>query len=485
MKHGIIAAGHEATAEAAAIILKDGGNAFDAAIAAFFASFITEPCMSSAGGGAFANILTANGQSVILDFFCQTPRYKRPISEVEFTPMVVNFGETTETFHIGMGAIATPGMIAGIYHIHRHFATRPLSVLLEPALDIARNGVAMNDFQFFDIRVLEPIMTKEAECRNIFYPDGKPLPVGQMLKMPQLADYLEFLVKEGEREFYEGETAQKLTASCRERGGFLTLDDLKNYKVIERSPLVIPYRGKTILTNPFPSVGGTLLGFILRELETSFAAKPYELYSKGQVQNLQKIIGDVFEIDRDLDQMAKKWGSTSHFNIVDKWGNAINTTMSNGEGAGYMIPDTNIMMNNMLGEASLLPNGFHSWEADVRLSSMMSPTMVADAQGQFETAIGTGGGSRIPAAIAQVLHYLIDFDLPLEEAVHAARLHHEHQELNLEPNFVGKHLASDNLKVVEWKESAMFFGGVHTILKKEKQYTAVGDTRREGFAMEV
>ncbi len=482
--HGIIAAGHKKTAEAAGIILKDGGNAFDAAIAAFFASFINEPCMSSAGGGAFANILTAEGQSIFLDCFCQTPKRKRPISEVDFGPMVVNFGSTTETFHVGMGSIAVPGIIAGIYYIHEHFASRPMSVLIEPALELARKGVAINDFQFFDIRVLEAIMTKEEESRKIFYPDGKPIPVGSLLKMPAMADYLEFLVKEGKREFYEGEFGQRLVADSKAKGGFLTEKDLLEYEVKVSRPLSFKYRDKTILTNPLPSMGGTLLGLVMRKLEKRYQQN-YQAFSKEHIQTLQQVIDEVFRIERSVTNLNKKWGSTSHFNIVDKQGNAINITMSNGEGCGYMVPGTNIMLNNMLGEASLLPNGFHSWTPDTRLSSMMAPTLVLDANGRFEIATGTGGASRIPAAIAQVLHYLIDFKMDVEQAVHAARLHNEHLELNLEPDFVGKHLAQDSLKVIQWEQPAMYFGGVHTIQRKNSSLYAAGDTRREGFALEV
>jgi len=484
MKHGIIAAGHEATAKAAAHILREGGNAYDAAIAAFFASFIAEPCMSSAGGGAFANILTAKGERLLLDFFCQTPQHKRPIREVEFMPMVVDFGETTETFHIGMGSIAVPGMIAGLYYIHERFGTVPMSVLVQPALDLARKGVRMNGFQFFDISVLKPIMTKAAESKAIFYPDGQPLAVGETLRMPQMADYLEYLVKEGKREFYEGEFAKQLIADSQARGGFLTQQDMLEYKVIERQPLIIPYRNKKILTNPLPSTGGTLLGLFMRDLAKSFQ-QDYEAFSRQHVQNLQRIVGEVFRLERTVNNLTKKWGSTSHFNIVDKAGNTINSTMSNGEGCGYMVPNTNIMLNNMLGEASLLPNGFHSWQPNTRLSSMMTPTIITDERGQFEIATGSGGASRIPAAIAQLLHYLVDFDLDLQEAVHASRLHNEHSELNLEPAFVGKHLPNKDLSVVNWKKTSMFFGGVHTIQRKGNHFKAVADDRREGFAMEV
>lgn len=482
MRYGTIAAGHQETAKAAALILEDGGNAFDAAIAAFFASFIAEPCMSSAGGGAFANIWTAAGQSLFLDCFCQTPRSKQLHGLVDFEPMVVNFGSTSETFHVGMGTIAVPGIIAGIDYIHRHFGTRPLSVLVQPALELARQGVTMNGFQNFDIRVLEVIMTREEESRAIFYPDGNPLAVGEILRMPALADYLEFLVKEGKREFYEGELAKQLVADCRERGGYLTLDDMANYQVRVDQPLRFSYRDRTVLTNPLPSVGGTLLGFILRKLDQ---VPSYTAYSPEHVQTLQQILDEVYRIERRPTELNKKWGSTSHFNIIDRQGNAINITMSNGEGCGYMVPGTNVMMNNMLGEASLLPDGLHSWTPDTRLASMMSPTLVLDANQQLEIVLGTGGGSRIPAAIAQVLHYLIDFKRPVQEAVHAARLHNEHQELNLEPDFVGKHLPQSDLKVVNWQAPAMFFGGVHSLQRQGQTWRAAADDRREGYALEV
>ncbi|MDC0230824.1 gamma-glutamyltransferase [Aureispira] len=484
MSHGIIAAGHEKTAQAAALILKEGGNAFDAAIAAFLASFISEPCMSSAGGGAFANILTADGKSVFLDFFCQTPKIKRPASEMEFEPMVVNFGETTETFYIGMGAVAVPGVIAGIYHIHKHFATIPMHILVEPALDYARNGVIINDFQFFDICVLHDIMTKEVEAKNIFYPEGKPLAVGKNLQMPILADYLEFLVKEGEREFYEGEFAKQLVKDSSTRGGGLTMDDMLHYKVNSNKPLSFPYRNKKILTNPLPSIGGTLIGLMMRKLEKRYHNN-YLPFSNEHVQTLQNIIDEVYRIEKSVPNLNKKWGSTSHFNIVDNKGNAINITMSNGEGCGYMVPGTNVMMNNMLGEASLLPNGYHSWVPDTRLSSMMSPTLVVNSEGKFEIATGTGGGSRIPSVIVQVLHYMIDFGMDVRTAVHSARLHNEHSELNLEPAFVQKHLAVNQLKVINWESPAMFFGGVHTIHKKGNDLFASGDDRRDGFSMIV
>jgi len=203
---------------------------------------------------------------------------------------------------------------------------------------------------------------------------------------------------------------------------------------------------------------------------------------------MQQVVGELYAIDRSLENLTKKWGSTSHFNIIDEHGNAISSTFSNGEGCGFMIPETAIMMNNMLGEAALLPNGFHSWEPNQRLSSMMAPTLVTDVNGQVEIAIGTGGASRIPAAIVQVLHNLIDLGLNVEEAVHHPRIHCQDGVLNIEAGWSGQYWEEDeSLKeVVQWDEPSMFFGGVHTIVRSSNgELQGVGDGRREGYLLEL
>lgn len=481
---GTIAAGHEKTAEVGALIFEEGGNAFDAAIAAFFASCVAEPCMSSLGGGGFALTLDQYGKSKLFDFFCQTPKYKRPISEVEFYPMTIDFGETSEEFHIGKGAMGVPGILSGLFAMHEAYGTIPMTELVIPAVELAKKGVAITDFQFFDIRVLRDALTTTPEIQELFYPNNKPIAVGEVMKLPKMADYLEYVVREGKRAFYEGEVAQRVVRDCQEdAGGFLTLEDFKNYQTIVREPLLCNYRNHLIATNPLPSVGGTLIGLFFKELAKQSIA--YEAFSEEHTRNLQTILEDLYKIKRVPEELNQKWGSTTHFNVADELGNALSITMSNGEGSGYMIPDTQIVMNNMLGESALLPNGFHSWIPDTRLSSMMSPTLVMDKEHNFQLALGTGGASRIPGAIAQVLHYILDLGLGINEAVHAARMHNEHNELNLEPAFVGKHIPKPELKVINWERLGMFFGGVHTIAKQSGRLIGAGDTRREGFGIEV
>lgn len=481
-----IAAGHQKTAEAAALIIKEGGNAFDAAIAALFAASVAEPCMASLGAGGFACLHTAAGQNLLLDFFVQTPLKKIAPEQLEFYPMQVDFGSAQETFHIGMGAMATPGMMAGISALHQRYASLPISVLIEPAKMLAKEGLAMTDFQFFDIQVLQPIMTRSEESAAIFYPDGQPLPVGQIQRMPGLADYFDYLSHEKDwaKDIYLGEAAKLLLKDSIAQGGLLRAEDLAQYEVAWRKPLQLNYKGHHLLTNPLPSTGGVLIAEGLSALEP-LPIDP--LYTKQQLARLQKVLGDIYSIDRNPKKLNSKWGSTTHLNIADELGNAISITLSNGEGCGYMIPGTNIMMNNMLGEAALLPDGFHNWMPNSRLSSMMAPTLVLK-ENQFHLATGTGGASRIPGMVLQLLHHVLDQKMELREATAASRLHYEHGRLNLEPEYAGLANTEDPKleQLVEWPEKAMFFGGLNSILhQKNGRLQAAGDDRREGYAIEL
>ena len=500
-----IAAGHQATLEAASEILRAGGNAFDAGIAAYIASFVAEPCMSSAGGGAFANTYRPGEKPLVFDFFCQTPRHKRPLSEADFFPVEVNFGDTVETFHIGYGSTAVPGSIAGIFALHEKLGSMPMSELVQPAIQLAKEGVEINRFQYFDFQLLEEILKQDPKGQPIFFPKDQLIGVGEKMRMPGFADFLGYMAQEGKDSFYRGEVAQKIVSDYQQRGGFLTLDDFQKYEVIIREPLHFRYRNRHILTNPLPGTGGALLALAcgLNPPVDSSATSHGAAYLQ-RLHQLQEAVDQVDKIPAALAlQLSKlyrssetglqllqqgsdrKWGSTSHFNIVDRWGNAISLSTTNGEGCGYFVEGTDIQLNNMLGEAALLPGGFHSWSTDVRLSSMMTPTIVLDEQQKLETILGSGGASRIPSAIFQVLQYLIDYQLPLSEAISAPRTHLEHNTFNQEPGI--KHQLPDSdipQKQVIFSEPSMFFGGVHTISRQGDHYLAYGDARRDGVAVD-
>ncbi len=493
---GVVAAGHEATAEVACEVLKEGGNAFDAAIAALWVSFNSEPCMSSPGGGGFAQIMTNKGEHKVIDFFCQTPHKKLSADIAHFYPFTINFGGASEEFYIGHASHAVPGMIAGIFKMHQQFATMPMEVLIQPAVERIKRGIPIDEFQHIDIVLLDEMIEQSQEAVSIFKKDNKALEVGELLYMPNLADFIYSMAKEGEREFYEGSIAQKISQDSRDNRGHIDLIDFKNYQANIKNSLYFNYKNKKVYTTPFPSLGGSVIGLGLGEM-ASYNRNVSNANSSKHIERLLPVLKKMEHTTRKPEILikelqtyqnilsTKKWGSTTHFNILDKDGNAVAITVSNGEGSGYIMPHTNCFMNNMLGEAALLPEGFFSWKENIRLHSLMSPTIVANENNEVEIVTGTGGAGRIPSAIFQVLHYLIDYGLSVEEAVHAPRMHLQEHLLNIEPPLVADFHNNDGIDYHHWENKYMYFGGVHTIQKKKDIIEAIGDSRRFGVVKKV
>ncbi|MBV9385968.1 MAG: gamma-glutamyltransferase [Chroococcidiopsidaceae cyanobacterium CP_BM_ER_R8_30] len=506
---GTIAAGNPRTAEAGVEIFQLGGNAFDAAVAAVLASFVTESTLSSAAGGGFLVAHTRDNQNILFDFFSQTPRRKRTKGLLDFYPILVNFGDAVQEFHIGLGSMAVPGNIGGLFHVQKRLGRLPFNVVAEPAISYAKDGVEIDEFQYYCLRLLKEILTFSKEGRQVYAPNGELLQLGETLYMRDFANTLTYLAKQGPGEFYEGEIAHKLVQDCQDYGGYLTLEDLKNYQVIEREPQVIDYRGNTFLTNPPPSSGGALIAFALKILSKVNLAdmgfgSPQHLQTLAQVMSLtnearkdgynanlyQRDIAERFlsaehvaQYEQQLIQSVNKWGSTTHISVIDAEGNAASVTTTHGEGSSYIIPGTGIMVNNMLGEADLNPNGFHLWQENVRISSMMAPTIVLK-NNRPEIVLGSGGSNRIRTAILQVISNIIDFKMPVDVAVSSPRTHWENNVFNLEPGFseeaIQELLTSHN-QMVLWNKKNMFFGGVHTVMENaEGSIAGAGDRRRNG-----
>ena len=508
---GVIAAGHQKTAEAGIEILRNGGNAFDAAVAAILASFVAEPGLTSAAGGGFLLAHTQANHNILFDFFSQTPRQKRNPSEINFYPVEVDFGGAIQEFHVGLGSMAVPGNIAGIFHVHERLGRLPFKVVAEPAIHYARNGIQFNKFQYYCLTsVLKPIVIDYREGRDICKLTGQLIEPGGMSIMKEFADTLEYLTENGSREFYEGQIAYQLAKDCQDLGGYLTLEDLKNYRVIEREPLLIDYRGNTLLTNPPPSSGGTLIAFALKLLsnvdlsEIGFGtARHLEILAQvmqltnearkdGYDDNLyqenivEKFLSDehLFDYQNKLSETVNKWGSTTHLSVVDEEGNAASVTTTNGEGSGYVIPGTGIMVNNMLGEEDLNPQGFHQWQENLRISSMMAPTLVLK-DNKPEIVLGSGGSKRIRTAVLQVISNILDFKMPVDEAVDSPRVHWENEVFHVEPGFAEEEINQLSLpannQLVPWLEKNLFFGGVHTVLEtSEGLIEGASDQRRDG-----
>jgi len=514
---GIVAAGHQVTACAAAEILKSGGNAFDAALAALFASCVAEPVLASLGGGGFLLARKGDAQPTLYDFFAQSPLRKRDSGETDFFPIVADFGTVQQEFHIGMGSIATPGVIKGLFAIHRELCRMPMQVIIQPACEAARSGVYINDLQRYISELVSPILESTAEAKALHATREAPnrlAQCGERVHQKAMADCFELLAAEGENLFYQGEMGSALIESCLQRGGYLRRQDLASYQVEKRQPLALNYHDEQLFTNPAPSVGGTLIAFTLALLEQENLGHEQpggfmHLLKIARAQQLTQQLRREKSIDRDLNRETSRevlsegylktyrktlsqhtscYRGTTQISVADASGNMASMTLSNGEGSGYVLPGTGIMLNNMLGEEDINPYGFHLWPENRRIASMMAPTLMLSGNGQ-SVATGSGGSNRIRSAILQVLSNLIDFGMDIDSAVEFPRLHLEQETLNLEHEIA----ARDREKLSEcftdiklWPDRNLFFGGAHTVMRSDSgELSGKGDSRRGGACIKV
>ncbi|PLX38159.1 MAG: gamma-glutamyltransferase [Hyphomicrobiales bacterium] len=486
---GAVAAGHVACVDAAAEILADGGNAFDAAIAALWTSCVVEPVLASPGGGGFLMARPAAGAVMLHDFFVDTPGRKRHEDDIEFTEIHADFGTATQAFHIGAGASATPGFVPGLFAVHEELGSLPMRRLAEPAVRVARDGVAMTAFQAFLAEVVSPILTWTAEARALFAPDGELLKTGALYRNPDLADTLDVLSREGLRFATEGELAGAMAACCSE-AGHLTQADIAGYRVARRDPLMRKLGSWQVALNPPPSLGGALIATMLSDLEQRGEPGPAALAAAVDRTDRHWRVAPT-DPYRLLGASGGKKSAgvasrgTTHVSVVDEDGNVASATVSNGEGNGRIVPGCGFMVNNMLGEEDVNPGGFHRWTPGHRLASMMAPTIAADKEGAL-LAVGSGGSNRIRTAVLQVLSRRLREGQPLEEAVTAPRIHVEKGHCDFEDFFSSdeRHaLVSAFPDHRAWAEQSLFFGGAHSAERSRRGgFSAVGDPRREGAA---
>ncbi len=488
-----IAAGHAETLRAAQLILDNGGNAVDAAISAFLTAMVVEPCMAGVGGGGLAMIRESSGRTTSFDFFCQTPIDKIPRSDEDFYPVTVDFGGTLEDFFVGAASMAVPGSIAGIYSMYNAYGTIPIRELFANAIELAKKEVPLDHFQAYDLVLLEGICGASRRGREIFFDDDNILKKeGDTLSFPYLADFMEVLSYEGENFFYKGDIAEYLQKICLERGGHLSIRDLSNYKVnISPSPS-FQWRNALVHTTGYPSLGSVIITAFLKEIE----GLEHQPISDEEMIGLSKALRKIYYMSKDPYVLADylyqnygykvnvahqvKPGGTTHFSIMDGSGMSVSLTTSIGEGSGIFIPGTDIHMNNMLGEEALMSKGFYNWDPDQRLISMMSPTIIEDTRGKV-LVTGTGGAGRIPYMNSLLCHRVFAQDMDLESAVMAPRLYYHTGVLEVEP---GYKIPEDlNMKVNQWNEQTLYFGGTHSVMSDGSRMTAQADARRFGSAI--
>ena len=490
-----VSGGHQYTVDAAQQILDNGGNAIDAAIAAYWMCMVAEPFMASAGAGGFAMIREPQGNLVSMDFFCQTPKSKRKPVDSDLFPITVDFGTTTEDFYVGMASVAVPGAIAALWEMHRRWATIPMKELVQPAISATKMGVALDAFQTYECELLECIFKLDPRGRSIFFNESGDLKqLGEKISLDRFPDFAESMAIEGEDLFYRGEIANTIVKLCNDKGGNLSMQDFNDYRLNITSPFSYNWKGYTVNSNPFPSVGAMIQACMLKEIEvdgsqyrsgsakhfsqiSNISKKIYDL--KSHLSRIQNHLRSLNILIPNSTSKSHKWGGTSHFNIVDNDGMAISLSTSIGEGNGTFVPGTDMQLNNMLGELSLLPNGIHNWETDVRLQSMMCPTMITK-DNKLQMLIGSGGAGRIPFAMAQTINNHLNMKMSLSEAVDFSRIIYDGVQYQVEQGY--EHI-SDTIDYKSWDTSSLYFGGTHAISSVGKVLDAVGDPRRHGKAI--
>jgi gamma-glutamyltranspeptidase/glutathione hydrolase len=455
---GALAAGHPLTAEAGAEVLRAGGNAVDACIAAAAVSWICESPLTGLGGGGFLLVhLAGDAEPHLLDFFVTVPQQSTPARQL--VELVVDFGDSQQVFFTGPESVAVPGVGLGLWEAHRRWGSMPWPELLASAIALARDGAVLDEPRAYLHEILDALLRHSPEGDALYGP-GRALRVGERFAMPELAETLERVAAEGPQCLYRGELAERIAAHVP-----ITVEDLAGYRVIERDPLEVPYRGGEIRTNPPPSSGGRLLAVGLEAL--------------GDIEPTPLAMARAMDAQQAARQEAI--GGTTHISVVDDGGTAVSLSCSLGSGSGIVVPGIGLHLNNMLGESHLTGEE----RPGERLMSLMTPS-VWERGGRPRLVLGSAGSTRLHGAILQVVANVAARGLSVEEAVGAPRMHIEAGVAHCEDPAAADKLEAAGYPVVRWQERNLFFGGVSAVeIREDGSLAAAGDPRRGGAAVVV
>ena len=487
-EHGVIAAGHPLTAQAGAEVLRAGGNAVDAAVGAMLMSFAAEPLLTGLGAGGHMLVAGAGDEPVLLDFFVQAPARRQDGDAAELDAVDVSFGDAVQVFHIGPASCGVYGTPAGVCAAMERWGTMGLERLTAPAARAAREGVTLNAGQAYVAEILADLLTSTPECAALWAPAGRALREGELLRNPDLGDALDLLGSDGAEPFYRGDVARAVCEWLQARGGSLNTAELSAYRAIEREPVRVSYRDRTVLTNPPPSAGGTLLAYSLALLDRGPQPPPLQnvlvAMESAQAERTPEFLEGLAQ-DGFLERfLAARLGSTTHISVLDAHGRACSVTCTNGEGSGVVVPGTGIHVNNVMGEEDLNPLGFHRHPPGRRMPSMMAPSIVL-RDGDVELVLGSAGSNRIRSAILQTIVGVVDYGLGARDAVDAPRAHFEDGIVYHEPgiDMSSARPLAPGREAVRFHSLNLFFGGVQAVHSSDGVFTGAGDPRRGGVAV--
>ncbi len=525
---GMVVAQETRAARIGADVLRRGGNAVDAAVATGFALAVTYPRAGNLGGGGYMLIHRADGSDIAIDY-----RETAPAATTRDIFLDESGEADPQKSRDSALAVGVPGSVAGLALAHQKYGSGKftLAELIAPAIELARNGIPIEDDIADTLPAAQPKMARWPASAKIFLnADGRALQPGDTLVQRDLADTLAAIARDGPRAFYEGEIAGRIAAALKAAGGIMTADDLKNYRPIERAPLRGSYRGYGIVSMPPSSSGGVILIEMLNILEgygdlANDNARRLHLMVEAMklaYADRAQFLGDPAMVELPLDRLLSKdyaarqraridpekarpsadiragngapreGDNTTHFSVADRFGNAVSntTTLNLSYGVGMVADGTGVLLNNELDDFAAKPGapnafGLTGGEANApapgkRPLSSMTPTIVLK-DGKPFLITGSPGGGRIITSVLQVISNVIDRGLTIADAVAAARLHHQWlpDEVSVERGFPPDLVAALEIRghrVVEHQP----WSSVNSILVTPDGFVGAADPRTRG-----
>ncbi|MFC1724003.1 gamma-glutamyltransferase [candidate division KSB1 bacterium] len=532
-KNGMVVSTHELASQAGIEILKNGGNAVDAAVAVGYALAVTFPAAGNIGGGGFMVIRFKDGSKTAVDY-----REKAPGSAHEKMYLDENGEVIEDASTLGYLASGVPGAVAGMNLALEKYGTMSLEEVLKPAVRLAEKGFKVSWGFAKSLNAHKEDFVKFPESAKIFTKqDGGDFEFGDMFIQKDLAKTLKLIAEKGNDGFYKGKTAQLIEKQMKSNGGSITAEDLEDYEAEIRKPIEFDYRGYNIISMSPPSSGGVAIAQLLNIVEEydigslghnssktihllteaerrvyadraeylgdpDYVNIPVEgLISKEYAAKLRKSIKTDLASDSREISHGKPAGyeseETTHYSVVDRWGNAVatTTTLNGGYGSHVVIDGAGFLLNNEMDDFSIKPGypniygligGYaNSIQPGKRMLSSMTPTIV-EKDGELFMVTGTPGGATIITTVFQVIMNVIDHKMNIQDAVNAVRIHHQWFPDRIQPERKGLPVdVIENLRKMghEVKERGSI-GDAHSILydAKNKLLFGAADPRLEGKA---
>jgi gamma-glutamyltranspeptidase/glutathione hydrolase len=514
-------------------ILEKGGNAYDAMVATHFALAVVYPVAGNIGGGGFLVYRNNDGTKGALDFREKAPFTAHKDMYLDSLGNVIKNKST-----LGAYAVGIPGSVAGAFEVYEKFGSLPFKDLIQPAIDLAKDGYRVTKKQAVSLNNAVQKFEKANNYKTIFEKEWKE---GDLLKQVELAETLERIRDVGKDGFYRGKTADLFVNYVKELGGIISHNDLEKYQAVWRKPITFTYKNHTITSMTLPASGGICLAQILKSVEP-FELSKIKHNSTKYIQLLTEserrsyadrahFLGDIDFVNVPIDSLTDtnyinkrmrsfSWDKatpssevshgkvlgyesdeTTHYSIVDQFGNAVSvtTTLNTGYGSKVVVKGAGFILNNEMDDFSSkpgIPNVYglvgskaNAIASEKRMLSSMTPTIV-EKDGKLKMVLGTPGGSTIITSVLQNILNVVEYDMGMQESVNQPRFHHQWlpDQILMEPNgfdsITKNNLASKGYKIVE--RNSLIIGRVDAILvlpdgKLEAGADKRGDDTAVGF----